>query len=446
MSSKKVGGSVTESQAHTGTTTATTSPTAGDSEGRAGLFGSERAEIIDSGMSIRSRTGTVLSTVLLIVLLILALASYRAAVADEHARIFLASDRLAAATSEVALAAAQVEQQLWHVEAEPEMEHIKELRASLETLRKAVGTIPAPPNDFGRPSPEEIYQSLRYAESAIEPVLRMAVAHFESYPEQKTIPEQPEQKIQAERKQEEFFDAGQLRRAHLSLASLRKEATSVATKARELTSSYGSAAAVAMSRNGRDSAVFFVLFLLGMPVIFLGGVRWMIEPLSRLNGVAQRISENRIRNLAAVGNDEIAHVARALCGAIKRIDETDKFKTRKTFEIGRLVRSLVDTVYDPVLVIGSDRRVDYANKAMTQLIGKPTHEIERAPFEDLFFSPQFVELFEEARGGEIDEKIHHMTIEGVDGRVNSVEVRISNVRDSTGDVTRIVAVMRSIEV
>lgn len=234
-----------------------------------------------------------------------------------------------------------------------------------------------------------------------------------------------------------------LRKAHSALDRVSRDVRELALNAERSERTQATLAAESVSAVGRDQIVLFLLLLFTFPLVLGLAPTWMIAPLERIRGVAQRIEKGKqVREPVARGKDEVALVTRALRKALRRLEENDKKQKHKIFELGRLLRTLIGPLQDAVLVVNPNNKIAYANAAAAQLLGRETHNLESSPVDEACWSAQLQDAIERARSGDVDEEGVDVSIEVLDGRVIQSHVQLGTVRDQAGEVTRIVVVMR----
>lgn len=395
-------------------------------------------ERVDTGPTMKTRARIMVGLAFLLALPALLLGSLRAAVATDDVRVFTEVNEVAdnARTFELRVQAARTS--LWAFEAERNIDTGRRLRSTLDGVARAVLELDRKLSALRESEAfatelstwrEELNQEPLLAREAPLARMRGAVGRVRRNVDPIIDDRQA--------------DAGTaaLRRAHTALETLSRDAATLSRHARDLTRERAAQAETTVSLVGRDQIVLFLLMLFAAP-LFLGvAPGWMIAPLVRLRGVAQRVERGRVKDVVATGRDEVGDVTRALRSALKRLDEQDHMQRSKIFELRRVLRATIAPVNEAIVIIGRGGKVDYANPAAGALLGRELHHIENTPFEELMHSPELAEAIKRAREGDVEDKGLEVMVE-TDIRVERVHADLTPVRSQEGNVTRVVVVLK----
>lgn len=391
-----------------------------------------------TGPSMKARARIMVGLAFAIALPALLLGSLRAAVASDDVRVFTQVLGVADSARGLELRVQAARTALWAFEAERNVDTGRRLRASLDTVARAVldldqllGALRENPTFAEELESwrEELNQEPLLARSAPLARMRGAVGRIRRNIDPLIDDREREADTQA------------LRRAHSALDTLARDASTLARHARTLTRDRAQRAESSVSLVGRDQIVLFLLLLFAAP-LFLGvAPGWMIAPLVRLRGIAQRIEKGRVRELVPSGNDEVADVTRALRSTLRKLDEKDHLQRSKLFELRRVLRATMAPVSEAIVIIGAGGKVNYANPAAATLLGREQHHIENNPFEELLHSPELDDAIQRARDGDVEEGGVDVIVE-TDVRVERLHANLTPVRNQEGQVTRVVVVFR----
>jgi PAS domain-containing protein len=403
-------------------------------------LGGGKREVAHSGggLSMRARVRAIVIFGLLITVPALALGVARASRAGEDARVFLQVERVAEGGGRLQLEAEKVRAALWAYEAAPGIDAGRRLRGALDRLAHVLLDV------------EGLMKQLRTDASVVaelegwrddvsnEPLL----GKDSPLSRMRAAAGRVRTSIDPQLKSLQAPDTQALRRAHTALDTLRKDAHAFGRQARALTRERAQQAESAVAFVGRDQIVLLLLLLFIAPVLIGAGPAWTIAPLLRLRAVAQRIKTGRARELAVAGADEVAVVARAIKGALSRLEAQDTKQRAKIFEMRRALRRAIAHVRDAVLIVGRGGRVDYANTAAATLLGREMHHIESAQIDEVLFAPGLIEAIDKARTGDVEDAGVDVTIETEDERVEQLHAMLDLVRNQEGQVTRVVVVLQ----
>ena len=240
----------------------------------------------------------------------------------------------------------------------------------------------------------------------------------------------------------EGLDATKVRSAHDAVATANRDLVELLRALDALVGARRARVTEALSRAGRDLLVLLLaLSIAGVTMVILGP-EVMTAPIERLRQLAHRIDEGRVRALNVDGDDEVAVVGQAIARALRRLSERDHLKTSKLLELRKILRTVIDSVDAPVLIISRKGAIDYANAAVAKLLGRQAHQLEGQLLDECCFAPALHEAVARARNGDTDEDGFDVSIEGVDGRVHQARALLGSVQDQVGRVARVVAVLR----
>ncbi len=396
------------------------------------------ADRIDTGPTMKSRARLMVGLAFGLALPALLVGSLRAAVATDDVRVFSQVHVVADDARHLELRVQSSRAALWAFEAERNVDSGRRLRSALDSVARAVldldqQLVSLRENEtFARELEtwrEELNQEPLLARTAPLARMRGAVGRVR----RNVDPIIDERDAKA--------GTAALRRAHTALETLARDAATLARHARDLTRERARQAETSVSLVGRDQIVLFLLLLFAAPLFIGAAPGWMIAPLVRLRGVAQRIEKGRIKDVVATGRDEVGDVTRALRSALKRLDEQDHKQRSKLFELRRVLRATVAPVAEPIVIIGRAGKVDYANPAAAALLGRELHHIENNPFEELLHSPELDDAIQRARDGDVDDNGIDVMVE-TDVRIERLHADLTPVRNQEGHVTRVVVVLR----
>jgi PAS domain-containing protein len=369
----------------------------------------------------------------------LLIGALRAATASDDVRIFIRVSAIADLARTVEQRIQATRASLWAFEAERSTDTGRRLRASLDQVGRAVLDleqliVQVRENDAFAAElegwREELNQEPLLADEA--PLVRMRAAVGRVRRSVDPLIERRDQPP----------DPAALRRAHTALETLARDASALAQNARELTRARARRAELTVSLVGRDEIVLFLLLLFSAPLLLGIAPGWMIAPLARLRGVAQRIESGRVRELATTGRDEVAQVTMALRSALGRLEEQDQKQRAKIFEMRRVLRAAISKVSDTVLIVGKAGKIDYANAAASSLLGKELHNLESVPLDEALFSPELPAAIARARSGDVEEAGLDVIIETAHDRVERLHATLTPVRSQEGQVTRVIVVLQ----
>jgi len=191
----------------------------------------------------------------------------------------------------------------------------------------------------------------------------------------------------------------------------------------------------------RDAATYFALWVVLAVVLLLWARRRVVEPIRRLERLMLRLSDGDLRVAVPLAEGgELGRFAAALRRAVERFESRDEQLRGKITEMRELVRRLLDIVESPVLVVSTERVVDYANEAAATAFGS---EHEALQGQELARLP----------GGEALSRIidslqreHEVRVEAVLEASGLSRKQVANcvvVRDGRGEARRVLIVLRS---
>jgi PAS domain-containing protein len=127
----------------------------------------------------------------------------------------------------------------------------------------------------------------------------------------------------------------------------------------------------------RDVTTYLVVWV----TLMIGLVAWMrraiVQPAMRLSRVLTRIADGDLSaEVPTTHGGEMLELAQSIKLAVERFEQRDLLKIRKIIEVRDLVRRLLEVLEQPVLVIGLDRKVDYANSAAARAFDEKLDTLE----------------------------------------------------------------------
>jgi len=402
-------------------------------------LGVQVQERAGAGPTIKSRARLMVGIAFVLTLPALLLGVVRASDAGNDARVFLRAEHVSAEAFSAQRYVLQVRVALWAFEAQPGVDSGRRLAASLDDLARALIELERELRSLQADSAfmseleswrEGIGEGPLTAGEAPLKHMRSATGRVR----QSIDPEIRRVKTTAPR-------SAALRRAHAALDTLDNDSRALTRRAGGLVQGRAHDAESAINLVGRDIIVLFLFLLFSAPVVLAIGPPWMIAPLVRLRGLAQRIKSGHAREINVSGHDEVAEVGRGLKSALARLESQDHKQRAKIFEMRRVVRAAIAKVSDPVLIVGRQGKVDYANAATATLLGRELHHIESAPIDEVLFSPGLTSAIDDARTGDLPAEGIEVQIETEDERVETVNAELESVRSQDGQVSRVVVVL-----
>lgn len=386
----------------------------------------------------KARARVMIATAFLLALPALLLGALRASVATDDVRTFTQASQTADVAHGFELRVQATRAALWAFEAERNVDTGRRLRTALDAISRAVLEL------------DQQLISLRDSEVFAD-VLASWRAEVSQGPELETGTPLSEMRAAVGRvrrnvdplidERDHASDTAALRRAHVTLETLSRDAATLVKSARSLTQTRARLVDRAVSLVGRDQVVLFLLLLFAAPLLAGFGPGWMIAPLVRLRGVSQRIERGRVREIVPSGRDEVGDVTRALRSALSRLDEADRMRRAKIFELRRVLRAVIAPLSECIIIVGRGGKVDYVNAAAASLLGRESHNIENLLLEELMHSPELVEAIRKAREGDVEEKGVGVMVE-TEVRIERLHANLTPVRNQEGVVTRVVLVLR----
>lgn len=193
---------------------------------------------------------------------------------------------------------------------------------------------------------------------------------------------------------------------------------------------------------GRNQLVLFLVLLFAIP-IFIGLVpRWLVAPIYRLKGLARRIEEGRLREISVAGRDEVSLLTRSLKRALLWRESLEQKKSAKIFELRNVLRTVLTNASDCILIIDSEHRINYTNKAMATLIGTEPHSLEGDKLKNFVIAPELFAAIGRAMNGDVTATPFIANFELSSGKVFSLQVLVGAVHDRDGSISRVVVVMQ----
>ncbi len=396
-------------------------------------------ERVDFGPSIRTRAQAMVTVAFVIALPALLIGVFRAADADGQSQVFLEAEQLADHGRLLQLDIQRARTALWRLEAEPTPDSRVAAGRALDDLSRGILRLDRTLEDaLAVPAVAEELEAWKAETgqkvllSREDPLRRLRAATTRV---RRAVDPMLSDKGEGAPK------AKVLRVVHVALDTAWRDATAITEGARELTTRRATVTKQALNDAGRDQLVLFLLLLIAFPLVVGFGPAWMVAPIDRLKGLAVRIKAKQVRSVRALGDDEVAEVTRAIARSLADLEDGDRMKTRKIFEIRKLLRMVLNQIDEPVLILGRGAKLDYANAGAATLLGAEVHKLEGRPFEEICFAPALSDALEEARSGEVIDKPVEATIESADGRVENVKAVLGGVQDNQGRVSRVVVVL-----
>lgn len=387
--------------------------------------------------SIRVRSRTVLVIVCLLTSLPLLFAAVRLTSAESHATTFEHAYRIGERCRDIQISLERVRAGLWRYEAESNVDSGQSLRSALDALARshllAARTIGRELQDpaFAKTVAGWVDSSGAELLPKASPLGALSAAVGRT---RRAI----DPVIVAGTKKAPVDEA--VRKAHYALSSAETNIQDVQGRARKLMQDSLKTSVGALSYAGRDQLVFFLLLVFIGPLIVGFGPGLIAAPLSRLRAVANQIGTGRMREVRISGRDEVSELAQILQRQMTKLEKKDALKTRKIFEMRKLLRAVLHHIREPVLVIGRQDVIDYANEQASDLFGQETHHLERKPLDEVCFAPDLLDAIESARVGESNDAGVDISLEVASGQVRQYHVFLGAIEDQTGRATRVVLV------
>ncbi len=194
----------------------------------------------------------------------------------------------------------------------------------------------------------------------------------------------------------------------------------------------------------RDITAYLAVWLMLAVALVLWMRRLVVRPARRLARVMQRIADGDLSaRVPVVDGGEMLELATAVQRAVQRFEQRDRLKAQKIVEVRDLVRRLIELIEQPVLVIGIDQRIDYANQAAAVAFGEKQQSLEGAELARLPGGEAVMTAVDEiVRGGEAtaDRLLSTHPL-----RQDQHVARCAVVRDPVGVPSRVIMVLKSAE-
>lgn len=378
----------------------------------------EISQWIGRGPSIRARARLALVVAFLIATPTLFIGVKRSDDVETYANSLIVYDQFWERISLAQLAVERAKSALWRVEAEPEIENERRVKADVEEMRlNVMQAMSLKPKDFDSKNLIQLENVMMRVVNTVEQAFRQNGDDTES------------------------LRWRSLSLARLGLRSLADDMDNLERQVAQIVELRRKGAVSAMSRVSRDQLILFLVLLFFIPVFIIFIPAWLVSPLIRLKRIEHRIEEGRIRELNVVGNDEVSQLARAIKESLMWREELDMRKSTKIFELRNVLRAVIARVDEPVLIIDKAGRINYANQPASDLLQIETHYLEGSGLSDHFISTQLSKSFADALSGDFDEEGVRATLEFKDGRVVPLLARLSAVHDRAGAVSRVVIVL-----
>ncbi len=378
----------------------------------------ERSQWVGVGPSIRARARLALATAFLVATPTLFVGVLRTSGVSEHAAKLAVFESFLRQVAQTRLRIETVKTVLWRFEAQPEVEHERALRSTLDALKTSVtGLVRMAPREIPEESMLALNDLVLRSQSAVFQALRLV-----QYPQ-------------------EGAQQAAMARARLIMTTLATDSERIESIAMVNFASLESAAVNAMSTIGRDLLILFLVLLFAVPVFvgFMPG--WLVSPLIRLKRLGQRVESGKIRELNVTGNDEISQLARVLKDALMWREELDNKKSAKIFEVRNVLRAVITLVDESVLIIDKNCKINYANQSAAHLFATESHHLEGNNLTDSIYAPSLFADIKKAVEGDVMETAVRETVEFSDGRVQTLLARLTGVRNREGEISRVVLVL-----
>lgn len=372
---------------------------------------------IGTGPSVRARARLAMLVAFFVAVPTLFIGVKRSEDVSLYSNSLVEYDEFWESVSAAHLAVERTRSALWRVEAEPEIENQRSLRATVEVMRLDVQQmIRARPHSFDENSM-----------SLLEKLTLRVVDTVEI-----GLGAQSEDAANRSRS---------LSLAQLGISSILRDIKNLESEIANEVYGRRTDAIEAMSKVGRDQTVLLLILLFSIPVFLTFVPAWLVAPLVRLKHIEHRIEEGRVRELAIAGSDEVAQLARAIKDALMWREELDARKSTKIFEIRNVLRAVIAKVNEPVMIIDRTGRINYANQPASDLVNVETHYLEGTGLSDHLISSELMDAFAAALGGDIPQQGIRTRLEFKDGRIADVTARFRPVHDRAGSVSRVVIVL-----
>ena len=133
-----------------------------------------------------------------------------------------------------------------------------------------------------------------------------------------------------------------------------------------------------------DLAIRDVTAYLAIWIVAGGWLLWwlprvIVRPARQIARVVQRIAEGDLStDIPSMYGGEMLELAQVTQRAVDHFEQRDRLMARKIVEQRELVRRLVEMLDEPVLVVGTRHKIDFANRAAALAFGEQPESFEGA--------------------------------------------------------------------
>lgn len=227
----------------------------------------------------------------------------------------------------------------------------------------------------------------------------------------------------------------------LSLIALLRDIHSIERHVIALADNERQYAIGALSKVGRDLLLLFLILLCAFPLFVFFIPAWLVRPLMRLRQMASKIEGGHAKEIVILGNDEITLVAKSLRSLILKKEEIDNKKSAKIFELRNVLRSVLKSVEEPVIIVDRNLKINFTNESAANLVSIPQHQMEGTYVADCIYSPTLKKALEKAFTGDVNEEPFAIPLELSDGREIAMQGSLGVIRNRDGDISRVVIVL-----
>lgn len=378
------------------------------------LRGSITGDRVGGGPSMRTRARVVVAVALVLTLPTLLLGVVRSAPVVEQSRAFARRDAFVQALHRARVASIGVEHHIWRFRAQKQVDNARAVDAAFDKLSASIVTVmQALPKDKDVNDLRGLREAVARGRAAVDRALKAEKADLE-----------------------------QLGLATLALETVSGEIDTLYAGALQESAALRTAAENALSRVGRDQLVLFLLLLILAPLLIVFGPSWVVEPMARLRGLAKRVKNNQHRDIVVSGRDEVAQVGDALKTALKQLKKNDLVKSAWIRLLGRVVQAVLDHVAEPCFVLDRGGIVKDTNDAAARVLGIKAHNLRGQKLEELLFSPELAKALDRAVDGDTEHDGIDVSLETENGTVRTAHVFLEPVKNSSGEIERVVVVMQ----
>ncbi|MBI5510746.1 MAG: HAMP domain-containing protein [Deltaproteobacteria bacterium] len=192
----------------------------------------------------------------------------------------------------------------------------------------------------------------------------------------------------------------------------------------------------------RDVTMFLAVWA-GLALILLLWVRrTVVRPAALIVNVLQRVADGDLDARVPQGqHGEMARLAEALEHAVRRFDRRDHLKVQRIIEMRNLVERVLAFVEAPVVIIGVDGKVDYANPMAAEAFGAAVEELVGAEVTKVPGGEALKQVVDQVLTTGVGHDDHPLDLRG------SLKVphvaRCAMVRDGRGAPTRVIVMLEA---